>query len=156
MSSLQNSLVASYINMKEMHIKDILYIENNSYGYPWSEKIFNDCLKNNYLCRVLMLDNTLIGFLISSIIQDECHIMNLCVDAKYRGSGYGRLILNKLHDEIATLSCKTVFLECRPSNISAMNLYESEGYNEIGVRRNYYPAPNGYEDAIMLAKNVKK
>jgi ribosomal-protein-alanine N-acetyltransferase len=142
--------------MEETHIKDILYIENNSYGYPWSEKIFNDCLKNNYLCRVLMLDNTLIGFLISSIIQDECHIMNLCVDSKYRGSGYGRLILNKLHDEIATINCKTVFLECRPSNIFAMNLYESEGYNEIGVRRNYYPAPNGYEDAIMLAKNVKK
>ena len=156
MSSLQNSLVASYINMEEKHIKDILCIENNSYGYPWSEKIFNDCLKNNYFCRVLMLDNVLIGFLISSIIQDECHIMNLCVDAKYRGSGYGRLILNKLHDEIATISCKTVFLECRPSNISAINLYESEGYNEIGVRRNYYPAPNGYEDAIMLAKNVKK
>ena len=156
MSSLQNSLVVSYINMEEKHIKDILCIENNSYGYPWSEKIFNDCLKNNYLCRVLILDNVLIGFLISSIIQDECHIMNLCVDAKYRGSGYGRLILNKLHDEIATISCKTVFLECRPSNISAMNLYESEGYNEIGVRRNYYPAPNGYEDAIMLAKNVKK
>ena len=147
MSSLQNSLVVSYINMEEKHIKDILCIENNSYGYPWSEKIFNDCLKNNYLCRVLILDNVLIGFLISSIIQDECHIMNLCVDAKYRGSGYGRLILNKLHDEIATISCKTVFLECRPSNISAMNLYESEGYNEIGVRRNYYPAPNGYEDA---------
>ena len=156
MSSLQNSLVASYINMEEKHIKDISCIENNSYGYPWSEKIFNDCLKNNYLCRVLILDNVLIGFLISSIIQDECHIMNLCVDAKYRGSGYGRLILNKLHDEIATISCKTVFLECRPSNISAMNLYESEGYNEIGVRRNYYPAPNGYEDAVMLAKNVKK
>jgi ribosomal-protein-alanine N-acetyltransferase len=156
MSSLQNSLVVSYINMEEKHIKDILCIENNSYGYPWSEKIFNDCLKNNYLCRVLILDNVLIGFLISSIIQDECHIMNLCVDAKYRGSGYGRLILNKLHDEIATISCKTVFLECRPSNISAMNLYESEGYNEIGVRRNYYPAPNGYEDAVMLAKNVKK
>ena len=156
MSSLQNSLVVSYINMEEKHIKDILCIENNSYGYPWSEKIFNDCLKNNYLCRVLVLDNVLIGFLISSIIQDECHIMNLCVDAKYRGSGYGRLILNKLHDEIATISCKTVFLECRPSNISAMNLYESEGYNEIGVRRNYYPAPNGYEDAVMLAKNVKK
>ena len=156
MSSLQNSLVVSYINMEEKHIKDILCIENNSYGYPWSEKIFNDCLKNNYLCRVLILDNVLIGFLISSIIQDECHIMNLCVDAKYRGSGYGRLILNKLHDEIATLSCKTVFSECRPSNISAMHLYESEGYNEIGVRRNYYPAPNGYEDAIMLAKNVKK
>ena len=156
MSSLQNSLIASYIDMEAIHIKDILIIENNSYGYPWSEKIFNDCLNNNYFCRVLMLDDTLIGFLISSIIQDECHIMNLCIDIKHRGSGYGRLMLNKLHDEIKNHNCKVVFLECRPSNKSAMNLYKSEGYNEIGVRRNYYPAPNGYEDAVMLAKNVKK
>ena len=98
MSSLQNCLIPNYINMEEIHIKDIIDIENNSYGYPWSEKIFNDCLKNNYFCRVLILDNILIGFLISSIIQDECHIMNLCVDIKYRGFGYGRFMLNKLHN----------------------------------------------------------
>ena len=156
MSSLQNCLIPNYINMEEIHIKDIIDIENNSYGYPWSEKIFNDCLKNNYFCRVLILDNILIWFLISSIIQDECHIMNLCVDIKYRGSGYGRFMLNKLHNEIKNHNFKIVFLECRPSNKSAMSLYKSEGYNEVGIRRNYYPAPNGYEDAIMLAKNVEK
>ena len=156
MSSLQNCLIPNYINMEEIHIKDIINIENNSYGYPWSEKIFNDCLKNNYFCRVLILDNILIGFLISSIIQDECNIMNLCVDIKYRGSGYGRFMLNKLHNEIKNHNCKIVFLECRPSNKSAMSLYKSEGYNEVGIRRNYYPAPNGYEDAIILAKNVEK
>ena len=155
MSSLQNSLIANYVNMGESHIKIVHNIENNSYGYPWSEKIFYDCLKNNYLCRVLLLDDTVIGFLISSIIQDECHIMNLCIDNKYRGNGYGRLILKYLHDEMIINKCRVIFLECRPSNQTAMNLYKSEGYNEIGIRRNYYPAPNGHEDAVMLAKNVE-
>ena len=118
------------------------------------QKIFIDCLKNNYLCKVLILNNDIIGYSISSIVQDECHIMNLCVDAEFRGSGYGRLILRELHDEIKDMKCKIVFLECRPTNNSALRLYNSEGYNEIGIRKNYYPAPHGYEDAIMLAKYV--
>ena len=54
------------------------------------------------------------------------------------------------------IKCKIIFLECRPSNNSALKLYQSLGYNEIGKRRNYYPAPNGYEDAIILAKDIKK
>ena len=58
--------------------------------------------------------------------------------------------------EVIKINCKLVFLECRPSNRSALKLYKSEGYNEIGIRKNYYPAPNGAEDAIMLAKNVKE
>ena len=97
-----------------------------------------------------------IGYLISSLVQDECHIMNLCVKKEYRNFGYGKLILNELHKELSELKCKIIFLECRPSNNSALKLYQSLGYNEIGKRRNYYPAPNGYEDAIILAKDIKK
>ncbi|MEL0102883.1 MAG: ribosomal protein S18-alanine N-acetyltransferase [Gammaproteobacteria bacterium] len=154
MSSLQNTLMTSFVSMNDSHIDQVFEIECKSYGYPWSKKIFIDCLKNNYLCKVLILNNDIIGYSISSIVQDECHIMNLCVDAEFRGSGYGRLILRELHDEIKDMKCKIVFLECRPTNNSALRLYNSEGYNEIGVRKNYYPAPHGYEDAIMLAKYV--
>ena len=154
MSSIQNSLLTSYIAMSDIHIKDVLSIERKSYNYPWSEKIFSDCIKNNYLCRILELDNELIGYLISSIIQNECHIMNLCIKNDFRGLGYGTFVLNELHSELRKLKCKIVFLECRPSNEHALKLYNGQGYNEIGIRKNYYPAQNGYEDAIMLAKNV--
>ena len=154
MSSIQNSLLTNYIVMDDVHIQDVLCIERNSYNYPWSEKIFSDCIKNNYLCRILALDNELIGYLICSIIQDECHIMNLCIKSDFRRLGYARLILNELHSELRKLKCKIVFLECRSSNERALKLYYAEGYNEIGVRKNYYPAPDGYEDATILAKNV--
>jgi len=154
MSSLQNTLITNFISMDEIHIDKVFEIECRSYGYPWSKKIFEDCLKNNYICKVLTLNNSVIGYSISSLAQDECHIMNLCVDIEFRGSGYGRLMLKELHDVIKRLECKIVFLECRPSNSSALKLYNSEGYNEIGIRKNYYPASDGYEDAIMLAKYV--
>ena len=156
MSSIQNSLVTNFVNMEKHHISDVLIIEQDSYGYPWSEKIFYDCINNNYFCKVLLLDNSLIGYLISSIVQNECHIMNLCVKKEYRNFGYGKLILNELYDELIKLNCEVIFLECRPSNKQALKLYSTLGYNEIGKRRNYYPAPNGYEDAVILAKNVKK
>jgi len=111
-------------------------------------------VKNNYLCKVMFINKNLIGYVISSIVQDECHIMNLCIHKEYRSLGYGRQLLNYLQQEIKNMNCKLIFLECRPSNKSALKLYLSEGYNEIGIRKNYYPALNGYEDAIMLAKYV--
>jgi len=154
MSSLQNTLMTKYIHMSDTHIDAVYIIEEKSYGYPWSKKIFNDCLSNNYICRVLILDDKLIGYLVASIVNDECHIMNLCIDSSFRSCGYGRYLLGELHNEIKILNCKVVFLECRPSNTSALKLYNSEGYNEIGQRKNYYPAPGGYEDALMLAKYV--
>ena len=156
MSIIKNYLLVNFSEMSEKDIVDVLAIEQESYGYPWSEKIFYDCINNNYLCRVLTLDDSLIGYLISSLVQDECHIMNLCVKKEYRNFGYGKLILDELHKELFELKCKIIFLDCRPSNNSALKLYQSLGYNEIGKRRNYYPAPNGYEDAIILAKDIKK
>ena len=156
MSSVQKNLILQYVNMIDTHISDVISSENDSYGYTWSEKIFFDCIKHNYLCKVLLLDNTVVGYLISSIVQNECHIMNLCIRKEFRGNGYGKYLLKELHEEVIKSDCVLVFLECRPSNLSALNLYKSEGYNEIGLRKNYYPAPNGYEDALMLAKNVKK
>ena len=155
MSSVQNLLNTSYINMNTDHVTDVYSIETESYKYPWSEKIFIDCVNNNYLCRVLLVDDQIIGYIISSIVQDECHIMNLCIKVDFRKFGYARHVLNELHTEIKVLGCKMVFLECRPSNEAALSLYNSEGYNEIGIRKNYYPTEKGHEDALMLVKNVK-
>jgi len=154
MSSLQSSFLPYYEDMNTTHLDDVFNIEKESYGYPWSKNIFYDCVSNNYLCRVMLINDNIIGYVISSIVQDECHIMNLCIQKEYRSLGYGRQLLNYLQQEVKNIDCKLIFLECRPSNKSALKLYLSEGYNEIGIRKNYYPAVNGYEDAIMLAKYV--
>ena len=94
------NIVVNFVDMEEHHIPYVLVIERDSYGYPWSEKIFYDCINNNYFCKVLVLDNKLIGYLITSIVQNECHIMNLCVKKEYRNFGYGKKILiNAAKDE---------------------------------------------------------
>ena len=80
----------------------------------------------------------------------EAHILNISVAPNEQGQGIGRRMLEHLI-ELATGKAETIFLEVRPSNVGAIALYEKMGFNEIGVRKGYYPATNGREDAIMLA-----
>ena len=51
-------------------------------------------------------------------------------------------------------NCNVIFLECRPSNKIARHLYESEGFSEVGIRKDYYPSQNGKEDGIIFAKQI--
>ncbi|MFI3177939.1 MAG: ribosomal protein S18-alanine N-acetyltransferase, partial [Methylococcaceae bacterium] len=85
-----------------------------------------------------------------SIAVGEAHILNISVDPVEKNQGIGRKMLENLID-VARGRAETVFLEVRPSNTAAIALYEDVGFNEIGVRKGYYPAENGREDAIMLA-----
>ena len=86
-----------------------------------------------------------------SMAGGEAHIMNICVDPEVQGQGAGSKLLENMI-ELATNKAETIFLEVRPSNRIAIALYEKRGFNEIGVRKGYYPAENGHrEDAVMLA-----
>jgi ribosomal-protein-alanine N-acetyltransferase len=85
-----------------------------------------------------------------SLAVGEAHILNISVDPDEQGHGIGRKMMENAID-YARGRAETVFLEVRPSNTAAITLYERLGFNEIGIRRGYYPAENGREDAIMLA-----
>lgn len=90
------------------------------------------------------------GYSLLSIAVGEAHILNISVDPNEQKQGIGRKMLENLI-AVAKGRAETVFLEVRPTNTVAIALYESMGFNEIGIRKGYYPAENGREDAIMLA-----
>lgn len=138
--------------MEAADLPDVLAIETKNYNYPWSENIFMDCLSAlNYICWVCEEpDSTVIGYCIVSIAAGEVHILNLCVDPTVQRLGAGRKMLEHMIDRVRS-KAETVFLEVRPSNYKAIRLYKSLGFNEIGIRKGYYPAKNGREDAVMLA-----
>ena len=93
------------------------------------------------------------GYGISTIGAGESHVLNLCVAPNWQGRGYGRVILQKLIDEATRFKADSLFLEVRPSNPNAIKLYRSVGFNEIGMRKDYYPARNnGREDALDMAR----
>ncbi len=143
------------MKIRRMELSDlpaILAIEEKNYNFPWTENIFKDCLRAlNYSCWVCAEpDQSVIGYCIVSIAAGEAHIMNLCVDPSAQGLGAGRKMLEHMI-ELARTKAEKIFLEVRPTNHKAIRLYKSLGFSEIGIRKDYYPALNGREDAVMLA-----
>jgi ribosomal-protein-alanine N-acetyltransferase len=139
--------------LRRMSVTDlpqVLAIESKNYDFPWQEDIFKDCFKAGYHCWVLEESDKVLGYGLVSIAVGEAHILNISVDPEEQKQGLGRKLLNHLI-QIARGRAETVFLEVRPSNMGAIALYLDTGFNEIGIRKDYYPAVDGREDAIMLA-----
>jgi [ribosomal protein S18]-alanine N-acetyltransferase len=136
--------------MTHIDLPSVMVIEQKNYPFPWQEDIFTDCFKAGYDCWVCEEQGTILGYCLASVAVDEAHILNISVDPAEQKQGIGRKMLTHIIDSVRG-KAETVFLEVRPSNIAAIGLYESIGFNEIGIRKDYYPAENGREDAIMLA-----
>lgn len=139
--------------LREMVVADvdtIMDIEVKAHAWPWTHGIFKDNIESGYNCWVMEENSEIVAYGIVQIVVGESELLNITVNPKHQGKGYGRLMLNELID-IARAGADTMFLEVRPSNKNAIGLYESMGFNEIGVRKNYYPAKGGREDALMMA-----
>jgi ribosomal-protein-alanine N-acetyltransferase len=131
----------------------VLEIERKNYQFPWGEDIFKDCFKAHYDLRVCEEMDKILGYCIVSMAVGEVHILNISVDPAEQNQGIGRKMLEYVI-EYSRGKAQTVFLEVRPSNTGAISLYKKIGFNEIGIRKGYYPAENGREDAIMLAMEL--
>jgi [ribosomal protein S18]-alanine N-acetyltransferase len=138
----------------ESDVPEILRVERLSYTFPWTEGIFRDCLRVNYTCRVAEVGMAIAGYGIMSIAAGEAHLLNLCVSEEYRCRGIGRRLLAHLMQVAISLGARESFLEARPSNGTAIRLYQSLGFIQIGIRRGYYQAVEGREDAIVLKRRL--
>lgn len=140
--------------MTEQDLDKVLEIERQAHIVPWSFGIFHDCLRVNYVCELLEHGEELLGYVVMSIAVGEAHVFNICVAPAYQKQGYGRLLMNRLVDVARDRNATTIFLEVRPSNKSALTLYDKIGFVEVGVRKAYYPSAGGREDAIILAREL--
>ena len=142
--------------MLEMDLPEVATIEQKSYAFPWSENIFRDCLRVGYTCRALDLAGQIIGYGVMSLGAGEAHILNVCVREQFRSVGFGRRLLEHLLERAVAAGVAEAFLEVRPSNLSAIRLYQHLGFEQIGIRRGYYQAPDGREDAIVLKLDLRQ
>jgi [ribosomal protein S18]-alanine N-acetyltransferase len=141
--------------MTEADVTGVVRLERASYQFPWSEGIFRDCLRVGYICRVVICGDELIGYGVMSVGAGEAHILNLCIDAGFRCQGIGRRMLAYLLDRGAAAGMTEAFLEVRPSNTAAIRLYLSLGFDQVGMRRGYYQAVGGREDAAVLKLSLR-
>ena len=156
-AELQSSVLRS-LRSRVMTLSDVPYvidIERDSYPFPWSEGIFRDCIRVGYFCRVTELRGVICGYAVMSFGADEAHILNICIHRELRDQGAGRMLLHQLLNAARTAGMHDAYLEVRPSNYSAIRLYESLGFVRIGVRKGYYQASPGREDAWVYKLSVK-
>lgn len=133
-------------------VPTVLKNERKSYTHPWTEGIFIDCIKSGYECWLVVKEGRNIGHGILSVAAGESHLLNVCVIPEHQGRGHGRTLVMHMLGRAEVAGARSVFLEVRASNSAAYGLYEDLGFNEIGLRRDYYPAYAGREDALVLAK----
>jgi [ribosomal protein S18]-alanine N-acetyltransferase len=136
--------------MRTSDVADVVAIERASYQFPWSEGIFRDCLRVGYVCRVATINRGVSGYGVMSVGAGEAHILNLCIGAAYRCRGVGRRLLGYLVERAAAAGMSEAFLEVRPTNTTAIRLYQAMGFEQVGMRRGYYQAVGGREDAAVL------
>ncbi len=132
----------------------VMEIESRAYDFPWTRGIFGNCLRVGYCCWCYENDGLIQGYGVMSVATGESHILNLTVQPESQGKGIGSKLMKHFLQLARRHDADTIMLEVRPTNVSAIRLYEKMGFNEIGVRRNYYPAEDGREDALLLALSL--
>lgn len=140
----------SFRPMTEADLDAVLRVECAAFSHPWTRGIFLDGLKS-YDCWLMFEGEQQVGHGVINVIIDEAHLLNITIAPQSQGRGLGLLLLEHLMRRACELKAGECFLEVRASNQSAYRLYERYGFNEIGRRRDYYPAAGGREDALVMA-----
>ena len=140
----------SFRPMTEADLDAVLIIEYAAFSHPWTRGIFLDGL-GKYQIWLMFEGEQQVGHGVVQIILDEAHLLNITVKPESQGRGLGLMLLEQLMKRAYEINGRECFLELRDSNRSAYRLYERYGFNEIGRRRDYYPAVGGREDAIVMA-----
>ena len=140
--------------MQPADLEEVMAIENAIYSHPWTRGNFADSLRAGYDCRTWRLEGELVGYFILTAAAGEAHLLNLSIASRHQRSGHGRALLAEAADLARRRGAASLFLEVRPSNLAAQALYTRFGFRRVAVRKGYYPAQAGREDALVLALRI--
>jgi ribosomal-protein-alanine N-acetyltransferase len=141
-------------DMREADVPAVMAIERVAYEFPWTEGVLRDCFRFGYLCKVYVSGDEIIGYGIVTIGAGECHFLNICIAPEHQQRGHGARLVALLLQAARQAHARSALLEVRISNTAAFRLYHRLGFNEIGMRKGYYPARGGREDALVLAREL--
>ena len=139
--------------LRPMHASDldrIMEIEPVIYTHPWTRGNFEDSMRVGYSCWVIDCGGVVTGYGVLMIGVREAHLLNLSIAPEWQRRGLGRTLLEHFVRIGRDSDAQQMFLEVRPSNTSARRMYADYGFRDISVRRGYYPAAGGREDAILM------
>ena len=139
------------IRMNESHVAAVAELERQNFSEPWPDIAVRGELTNKLaLWLVAVEDGEVVGYVGSQTVLQEADMMNIAVADRCRRRGIARMLVEEL---IRRLDAYQLSLEVRASNSPAIALYESLGFRQVGLRKNYYRKPK--EDALILRKEWK-
>ena len=141
---------STYRKMVADDLDRVTAIEAMLHVSPWTRRNFVDSLDVGYHCWIVEREGGIAGYGIVAVGAGEAHLLNLTVAPEWQRRGIGAELTAFLARVARDYGAGRIFLEVRPSNSAARALYARAGFAEIGVRREYYPAPSGREDAVVM------
>jgi [ribosomal protein S18]-alanine N-acetyltransferase len=140
--------------MRPADLDQVVVVERSIYSHPWTLGNFRDSLQAGYSCWVMDGPDGLIGYGVLMIGIGEAHLLNLSIARPWQRCGLGRMLLGHFVELAGRFGATRMLLEVRPSNVAARALYTQAGFLELAVRRGYYPADSGREDAILMGIDI--
>ncbi len=139
-------------NMNKDHISILAELEKSCFTQPWSEKSLAEEL-NNRTAHFLVAEKKtgeIMGYIGVFVVCESCYISNIAVFPQYRRQGVGKTLINSASETAKKLGAESISLEVRQSNTAAIMLYNMSGFEEVGLRKNFYRDPQ--EDGLILTK----
>ena len=131
-------------------LDEVMRIEQTVHAHPWTRGNFSDALTSGNICKVYEDEESIAGYAVLLPVVDEVELLNISIDGKHQRKGLGRKLLEELMRMALGMNMRRMLLEVRISNIPALGLYDDAGFRKMGLRRGYYLADNGREDAIVM------
>jgi ribosomal-protein-alanine N-acetyltransferase len=138
------------VAMDDSHLERVVAIEEDVHVSPWTRGNFADSVAAGYDCWVAYRGTAFVGYGVLASAAGEAHLLNVSVAREWQRCGIGTELTRFFVDVARKRGASKIYLEVRPSNVAARALYAREGFAEIAMRRGYYPAPNGREDAVIM------
>lgn len=137
--------------MTESHVAQVAELEKLCFRDPWSENSVASELNNPLSLWLVAVDGDRVaGYVGSQTVMDESDMMNVAVHPDYRKQGIATALILGLVEELRKRGSRSLTLEVRASNETAISVYRKLDFQEVGRRKNYYRNPR--EDALILRK----
>jgi ribosomal-protein-alanine N-acetyltransferase len=152
--SARKSDLYNFLPMDINYLTKVYELELESYDFPWTKEILRDCILYKYDSFVVVLNDNLVGYIISKITYPETHILNLTVKKNFRKKGIGKALIELIISDARLRNSENIILEVRANNTDAQSLYKKLNFEVIGTRKDYYESKDGREDAYVLNLNL--
>jgi len=146
--------VFRFAGMTDADLDAVAAAEARIYAFPWTRGNFADSLAAGHGAWLMQQDGHMVGYAVLTQVLDEVHLLNISVLPELQRRGRGSALLVHVVSQARLHAATRMLLEVRPGNLAGLGFYRRHGFVEIGRRRDYYPAHEGREDAIVMARDL--